>query len=631
MDKNSLIGLLLIGLVLLGFTLCQNPAQQTENTNKRGTEKTDDTKPAPTADELAMLGSDSASRALADSLQSARYGMFAPFIGGEDKTVTVKSANLDLTFSSKGGAITKVVLPKYKTDTTKPATDVVLYDSKTGAYGFEFETATQRISTADLNFRLSQPDDTTVVMSLPMQGGASFDMVYRVHAADYLVSLEIQQKNMASVIPTTRSAMRFKWTQELGRNETGRTFEERNSAIYYKPVGDSPDDMSSNKDDSEEVKGALKWVAFKNQFFSSVIIARNRFESANLDSKIRKNSNILKDFSMDATFPYSSAEASPAAFTFYFGPNSYPLLSSIDDSMDKAYAAEGDDSVDLQLNKLVNVGWGIFGWINRWCVIPLFQFLGGFIHNYGLIIILITLIVKLVLFPFTYKSYRSQAKMRVLAPEIKEINDKYPGQENAAKRSQETMALYSRTGASPFAGCLPMLLQMPVLIAMFSFFPTAIELRGQSFLWAHDLSAPDYIFTLPFSIPFLGNHLSLFCLLMTVVNIIYTYINMQNQPSTGQMPGMKWMMYLMPLMFLFFFNDYAAGLSLYYFVFLLVTILQTYTFRLFTNEDKVRAELLANAKKPRKKSGFMARLEEVQKKQEAYLREQQKQQARRRR
>lgn len=631
MDKNSLIGLLLIGLVLLGFTLCQNPAQQTENTNKRGTEKTDDTKPAPTADELAMLGSDSASRALADSLQSARYGMFAPFIGGEDKTVTVKSANLDLTFSSKGGAITKVVLPKYKTDTTKPATDVVLYDSKTGAYGFEFETATQRISTADLNFRLSQPDDTTVVMSLPMQGGASFDMVYRVHAADYLVSLEIQQKNMASVIPTTRSAMRFKWTQELGRNETGRTFEERNSAIYYKSVGDSPDDMSSNKDDSEEVKGALKWVAFKNQFFSSVIIARNRFESANLDSKIRKNSNILKDFSMDATFPYSSAEASPAAFTFYFGPNSYPLLSSIDDSMDKAYAAEGDDSVDLQLNKLVNVGWGIFGWINRWCVIPLFQFLGGFIHNYGLIIILITLIVKLVLFPFTYKSYRSQAKMRVLAPEIKEINDKYPGQENAAKRSQETMALYSRTGASPFAGCLPMLLQMPVLIAMFSFFPTAIELRGQSFLWAHDLSAPDYIFTLPFSIPFLGNHLSLFCLLMTVVNIIYTYINMQNQPSTGQMPGMKWMMYLMPLMFLFFFNDYAAGLSLYYFVFLLVTILQTYTFRLFTNEDKVRAELLANAKKPRKKSGFMARLEEAQKKQEAYLREQQKQQARRRR
>ena len=343
-----------------------------------------------------------------------------------------------------------------------------------------------------------------------------------------------------------------------------------------------------------------------------------------------KSATELKKFDMDAIFAYSSAKANPAQLTFFFGPNSYPLLSDLDDKIDKSYAAEGEENVDLDLHSLVNVGWGIFGWINRWCVIPLFQFLGSFIGNYGLIIILITLIVKLVLFPFTYKSYKSQAKMRVLAPEIKEINEKYPGQENAAKRSQETMALYSRTGASPFSGCLPMLLQMPVLIAMFSFFPTAIELRGQSFLWAHDLSALDYIFTLPFSLPILGNHLSLFCLLMTVVNIIYTYINMQNQPSTGQMPGMKWMMYLMPLMFLFFFNDYAAGLSLYYFVFLLVTILQTFVFRLCTNEEKVRAQLLENAKKPRKKSGFMARLEEAQKKQEAYLRAQQKQQAKRR-
>ncbi|MDE5656372.1 MAG: membrane protein insertase YidC [Muribaculaceae bacterium] len=253
----------------------------------------------------------------------------------------------------------------------------------------------------------------------------------------------------------------------------------------------------------------------------------------------------------------------------------------------------------------------------------MFSFLGSFISNYGIIILLLTIFIKIILFPFTYKSYKSQAKMRVLAPEIKEINEKYPGNENAMQRQQATMALYSRVGASPFSGCLPMLLQMPVLIAMFSFFPSAIELRGQAFLWAKDLSAPDSILTLPFTIPFYGNHVSLFCLLMTVVNIIYTKINMANQPGGNSMPGMKWMMYLMPLMFRFFFNDYASGLSYYYFLSLLITIIQTWVARKFIDEKKVRAELMANAKKPKKKSGFMARLEEAQRQQQAALRAQQ--------
>ena len=278
---------------------------------------------------------------------------------------------------------------------------------------------------------------------------------------------------------------------------------------------------------------------------------------------------------------------------------------------------------DLDLNRLVPLGWGIFRWVNQLIIIPVFSFLGSFVSNYGIIILLLTIFIKIILFPFTYKSYMSQAKMRVLAPEIKEINDKYPGNENAMQRQQATMALYSRVGASPFSGCLPMLLQLPVLIAMFSFFPSAIELRGQSFLWAKDLSAPDSIFTLPFSIPFYGNHVSLFCLLMTVVNIIYTKINMANQPGGNSMPGMKWMMYMMPVMFLFLFNDYASGLSYYYFLSLLITIIQTWAARKFIDEKKVRAELMANAKKPKKKSGFMARLEEAQRQQQAALRAQQ--------
>ena len=255
----------------------------------------------------------------------------------------------------------------------------------------------------------------------------------------------------------------------------------------------------------------------------------------------------------------------------------------------------------------------------------MFDFLGKYIANYGIIILLLTIFIKLILFPFTYKSYMSQAKMRVLAPEIKEINDKYPGKENAMRRQQETMALYSRAGANPMSGCLPMLLQLPILIAMFRFFPSAIELRGESFLWAADLSAPAFVIHLPFAIPFLGSNLSLFCLLMTAVNIIYTRINLQNQPGGNQMPGMKWMMYLMPVMFLVFFNNYASGLSYYYLLSLLITIVQTYVFRRIVDENKVRAAMRANASKPKKKSGFMARLEEAQRKQQAMLREQERQ------
>ena len=638
MDKNSLTGLLLIGLLLFGFMLCDRPDARQEAAQKDNTEKVADkgaaADKAAAADlAAAPAGADSAALAAADSVRNARYGAFAPFIANgtpaADNDIVVDNGKIKVTFSALGGCISSVVLPGYKTETVTPARDICLFDASTGSFGLQLETATQRIDTRNLRFRASQPDDSTVVMSLPM-GKSELALRYTVVPGQYIVRMDMVQKNMAEVIPANRSAIHLTWSQKMRRNEKGRTFEERNSAVYYKFDNENPDDLNANKDDDEDLTGNLKWVAFKNQFFSSAIIARGHFESARVESKITKEGAFLKEMNMDGVLAYSSANDAPASLALFFGPNDYPMLSDLDETLADFSSTPGEDA-DLQLNRLVPLGWGIFGWINRFCTIPLFEFLGGFIHNYGWIIIIITLIVKLVLFPLTYKSYRSQAKMRVLAPEIAELNEKYPGQENAMKRQQETMALYSRAGASPFSGCLPLLLQMPVLIAMFSFFPSAIELRGQSFLWAHDLSAPDYIFTLPFSIPFLGNQLSLFCLLMTVVNILYTYINMKNQPTTSSMPGMKWMMYLMPLMFMFFFNDYASGLSLYYFVFLLVTILQMQCFRWFTNEAKLRAEMKENARKPRKKSGFMARLEEAQKRQEAILREQRKAQERRRR
>lgn len=689
MDKNTLTGLLLMGAVLFGFMYCNKSSQEqqaqaaAEQQTKAAEETATIVRPL-TGDSLrgemanyvrsAGTLTDSAARTYAlttetmdlradstgkvtgsivmsgvktpvDSILAAKAGApeltramtvltnarvykgMAQFmdLDAKEDAIVLGDNNLRVTFSSRGGRIASVTLPGYKTETTRTPSPITLFSDSTNSYSFEFTTVEQqRINTADLNFKATKVNDSTVRMSLPMNDGAELAFVYTVIPDKYIVKMDIEQHNMDQVIPTTVTTMRMLWSQQMHRNEKGRTFEERNSAVYYKMVNESPDDVSAYADETEKLQGAIKWIGFKNQFFSSVLIARKSLATAEVSSKVIKDDPVrLKDMSMDASFEYSSKSEQVAGFDFYFGPNDYPLLSSLDDFI--------SPDEDLELTRLVPLGWGLFRWINKFIVIPVFTFLSGFISNYGIIILLLTLFIKLILFPFTYKSYMSQAKMRVLAPEIKEINEKYPGKENAMKRQQETMKLYSRAGASPFSGCLPLLLQMPVLIAMFSFFPSAIELRGESFLWAHDLAAPDVILTLPFSIPFYGNHVSLFCLLMTVVNIVYTRINMQNQPGGNTMPGMKWMMYLMPVMFLFFFNDYASGLSYYYFLSLLITIIQTYIFRRCVSEEKVRAQMLENAKKPRKKSGFMARLEAAQKKQEALMREQAKQNAKRRR
>ena len=351
-----------------------------------------------------------------------------------------------------------------------------------------------------------------------------------------------------------------------------------------------------------------------------MLISDKAFNTADFESVVLKNDPYyLKNFSTQATVnDYDWSSANPASFSLFLGPNLYPLLSSLDGT---TVAGE-----DLKLTKLIPLGWPVFRWINTGVIIPLFNFLGSFISNYGIVILVMTIFIKLILFPLTYKSYRSQAVMRILQPEIKEINEKYPGNANAMTRQQKTMALYSKAGANPMSGCLPMLLQMPILFAMFTFFPSAIELRGQSFLWAHDLAAPDAIISWSGNIPliteYFGNHISLFCLLMTVTNIVYTRINMQSNGS--QMPGMKWMMYLMPVFFMIFFNNYASGLSYYYFLSLLITIGQTYAIRFFIKEEDVRKKMSANAKKPRKKGWMTSKLEEMQKQQQAMLREQQK-------
>ena len=696
MDKNTLTGLLLMGLVIFGFMWLNKPsaeelerqrqekarmeaeaAQKAEDTallvfdsispaevatiaatvrelgqtdtathtshlnveainltvdaqgNVTGTVEADN-QAVPVAPLLANETSSMSTRVAAAAVNAlrkslataARYRGFARHLSGDSTTVTLANKLVTLELSNKGGVISRASLNDYK---SYDSTQVTLLDPATDIYSFTLTSANQRFETKEFYFEPVVENDSTVCMMLDLGDGASWGIRYTLPSDGYLVNIDVVQQGMQSIIPSSVATMDMTWHQKMRRLEAGRVFEERNSALYYMYPDGDVDNLSENSDDNEELNQRVKWVSCKNQFFSAVLMARSNFAAADLKSTILKdNPDFIKQMDIALTLDYSASLANPASFVMYLGPNSYPIMKDIEDNI---FPEE-----DMHLTKLIPLGWPIFRWINTLIIIPVFSFLGSFISNYGIIILLLTIFIKIILYPFTYKSLISQAKMRLLAPEIKAINDKYPGNENAMKRQQESMALYSRAGANPMSGCLPMLLQMPVLVAMFWFFPSAIELRGESFLWAKDLAAPDAIISWSANIPFIsstfGNHISLFCLLMTVTNILYTYLNMQSQASSG-MPGMKWMMYLMPLMFLFIFNNYAAGLSYYYFLSLLITILMTFSFRKLVSEDKMRAKMAENARKPKKKGWMAAKLEEAQKQQEAMMREQQRRNRRR--
>lgn len=696
MDKNTLIGLLLMGLVVFGFTMLNQPTpeqiaeskRQTENVTAQNAQErpvyidsissadidmlrrtiqaygtsegsANDAVYTLSNDKVALTMQNGAIKgtlalpdtvvaiesiingtiqadlysAASSSLKEAiatigKYRDFAPFVSGRDSIVTLENKEIRVQFSTKGGVISQVDLKNYDaydTSSKQKVPELTMFKEATNSYSFILNSTDQRFDTKDFYFTPTLLNDSTLLMSLDFGKDVSWGIKYTLSGDDYLVKMEVVQSHMDQVIPQSVAEMGFAWHQKMSRHEQGRMFEERNSAIYYKYAGGDVDYLSETESKTERVTDKIKWIGYKDQFFSTVLIAdkyflNGDFKSAVFEKGSVENADYLKDMNTAASLEYTASNPNPASFNFYFGPNKYKLLASYDDKI--------SPDEDLKLTHLIPLGWSFFRWINTIIIIPIFNFLGNWISNYGIIILLMTLIIKLVLFPLTYKSMKSQAKMRILAPDIKAINDKYPGQENAMVRQQKTMELYNRAGASPFGGCLPMILTMPILFAMFTFFPSCIELRGESFLWVKDLSAPDAIITWNAQIPFItnyfGNHLSLFCLLMTGTNILYTYLNMQSQGSSNQMPGMKIMMYAMPIMFLVFFNNYAAGLSYYYFLSLLITIITTYIFRLTVKEEDVRATMAANAKKPKKKSGFMARLEEMQRQQQAALREQQK-------
>jgi len=628
MDKNTIYGFVLMFLIIVGFGLLNKPSKEEqaatmmENRMKDSIAMANQQAAALKVDTTAGFAQkDSTQIAASDTAgQKIKYGAFASLISGENTYSTLENDMMELTMSSKGGRISSVRLKQFVTGDSLP---LILFDEAQSKFGFSFFTSDNRlINTQDLYFRqMPSKDPLKFIYRLAVSENSWMDFIYTLKKGEYRMGFELKGTNLQTVMQSNINSLDFNWGMKMRQQEIGRTFEERYSGMNYKFLADDVEELSTSKDDSKQVANTLKWVSFKDQFFASIAIAEKGFTSNNLSSNMEaETSPYIKGFDMSSAVDFDLRGTQSTKIDFFFGPIKHSLLKSFD----KGIAA--DDQ--LNLDQIVPLGGKIIRWANTGVIIPMFNFFGKFMTNYGLIILLLTLVIKIIIFPFTYKSYISSAKMRVLQPQIKEINERFPGSEKAAERSQATMGLYKQVGVSPMGGCLPMLFQMPILFAMYSFFPSSIELRQQSFLWAHDLSTYDAVITWSANIPlitkYFGNHISLFCILMTITNLIYTHINMKTMDTATQMPGMKTMQYMMPVMFLFMFNQYAAGLSYYFFVSTLITILQTYAIRATVDENKLLAQLNENKKKPMKKSKFSERLEQVQKEQQRMLKEKQK-------
>ena len=624
MDKNTIIGALLIGAVLIGFTLFQQSSPQPQAT--------------PTTDTTQVVAlSQSALRATGTGADGCTIdhpedsvsvvGPVLPAYQQErpEQTVVLKNKKLTLKLSNKGGSPVEATLADYTDQQKKP---VQLFRQGDATLNLPLRTLENKIvNTSTAYFDIVSQSDSAAVLRMQIDSVAYLDFAYTLRPDDYRVGLTITGHELRRLLPVNMTTQDVEWRQRMPQQEQSWKFEGQYSGIYYHfPKGDV-ERLETSSESTEEIKESLQWVAFKDKYFSSVLInQRTGFQNNKLTLKAEdEGSGYVRSCSLVASFPMSvKEEVTQVPLTFIFGPNDYELLQRYD-------AELSQNDAPLQLDHLVYLGMSVFRWINKYLIIPIVTFLSGFLSNWGIIILLMTLIIKMLLWPFTHKSYLSQAKMRVLKPQIDEINAKYPGKDQEAmmKRQTETMNLYRSAGASPMSGCLPMLLQMPFLIALYMYFPTSILLRGQSFLWAQDLSTYDAIISWDFNIPlissFLGNHLSLFCVLMTVTNVIYTRYTMSQSPSSAEgMAGMKMMPYIMSIMFFFIFNQNASALSYYYFVSTLITILQYLAFRWTLNEEKLLHELEENKKKPRKKSKWMQRLEEAQRLQQEQQRKAQK-------
>ena len=641
-NKNTLIGFLLIAAILFGWMYFMTPSkeqlaeqqriqdsirqarlEQMALDSLRMAQQQDAQTTALMADSTQLSEMDSLDRAqmIQNNLRD-KFGIFAVSAQGTEQTWTIENKLQKLTFSSKGGFLKQVELKDYKTFDSLP---LISFDPETAKFDLSFFAQNRIVNTSQFYFQpymngqpysggdITVAEGDSVVFTLRMptaEADKYLEYVYTVRYDNYMMDFDIRTVGLKDVIANNADYLTIDWDVDLMKQEKS-TDRFAGESVYYRSLTDKDvDHLNEQKDSEQTVNSKLKWVSFKQRFFCNVIVAKNEFENARMATLTRNSNNprYFKSMSANIEVPYDvKAETNVIPMQLYFGPNHFKTL--------RSYGIGLQDQINLGNFFLIR-------WIN-YGVIAVFNWLSSYGWNYGIVILILTILIKTLLFPLAFKSYKSSAITRVLKPEMEAINAKYPKEEDAMKKQQAVMNLQRQAGVSPASGCLPALLQFPILIAIFRFFPASIELRQQPFLWADDLSTYDSIIEFP---KFLGmDHLSLFTLLMTITTFIYTYVNNKQMDvsSNPQMKPMKWMMYLMPIMFFGIFNNYSAGLSYYYMLVNIITFIQMFVFRKMINEDKVRATIEENKRKPQKKSNFMKRLEEAQK-QQAKMQQQQK-------
>ena len=612
MNKNTIIGFVLIGVIMFGFTWYQSRQYKEQMEAQAQLDS------IARVEQMAAMAMDSVKKAegvvettdvKVSTMPTYKDSMLTASRMGETQYYRLANDKMEIEFTTRGAQPYSVKINDYK---SYDSTDLYLIRPDMSRYDIKVY-AGENINTKDFNFQVVEHSDSVIVMRLPFTGGGFIQQRYALTEGSYSLYNELSFVGMDGIIPRNVSMLDIDWSVVIPRLEKGYKNEKQYSKLDYYFTGDKkPVQMARGRDESERVDTKVKWFAFQQQFFSAIMTSAQEFASADFDVKYFAEDDPSKN--LMACSAKLRSDFNPASgnvvlpYEFYFGPNDFNTL--------KEY--------DLKYEKIIPLGGWLVGWISRFVIIPIFDFLGKFIKNYGLIILLMTIIIKLVIMPLTMKSYKSSAKMQVIKPEIDKINQKYPNEKDAMKKQQATMDLYQKAGISPMGGCLPMLLQFPILFAMFRFFPASIELRQQKFLWADDLSAYDSIWDFGVNIPLLGDHLSLFALLMAVTMFFYSKMTSGQMSDDPNMAGMKFMsVWLMPIMMFFICNNLSAALSYYYLLSNIITMGVTWYVRKFVvTEEKVKAEMMLNMNKPKKKSKWQQRLEEAQKMQEQMQRQQ---------
>ena len=604
MDRNTFTGLFLILIILVGSTFLMQPSD--EDIKREKAKQSQDSIARVKKLESPKIVQDSTKTVVVPTIDSTliKSGPFGSAQSGTNEPIVLENELIKVKISPQGGRIASVELKKFKTYKKLP---LIMFEGQGNRFGLIFGAAGKNISTNDLYFQptgtsvsVAKNDSVSLTMRLNYSEGKYIDYIYSLTGDSYNVDLTIATKGMQDVVTPTQKNLTLNWETTLKQKEKDLASEQRYSSTYFKQGDESVDYLSLTESETKAIsEGKIKWFSFKQHFFSNVLIAKNSFDKGELIVNTSLDSNTVKSFAANMQIPFERQDVTSYPMKFYFGPNQLNIL----------------EKQGFEIEKQIDLGYWPLKYINRWIVLPVFSFLERFGWGYGFIILVLTVLLKMVLLPLTYKSYLSMAKMRILKPEMDEIKGKV-GDDNPTLLQQEYLKLYKKADVNPLGGCLPMILQLPIIMAFFFFFPNLFELRQRSFLWMDDLSTFDAFFQMGFNIPFLGSHISLMCILMTISTLIYTYFNNQVSGATGQM---KYIGYITPIIFFGVLNSYPSGLNYYYFLANMMTFAQQYIIRMFVNDDKIHAQIQENKKKPqseKKKSGFQQRMED-------YMRQQQ--------